>query len=473
MTHAERHSGNGLAERRILVVMLVIVAACMTRLTGLAWRPLHHDEGVNYWFAQQIIDTGRYAYDPANYHGPTFFFALAGSFLVFGVSEFSLRLPAAVAGIALVLTPLMFLRRQASWALSAALLLLLSPSVAYFSRYAIHESLLAGLSLTAVLLLSVILDQQAARYLPFLAAVLALLLATKETAVIVVAALGVIGLAHRRRLAAALRQSGGRAMALVAVAVFVGVYAMFFTSFFTHPRGLVDSLLAFSPWISRGFQGGGHTKPWPYYLGLIARFEFPLLLFATIGIRFAWRTVLGRGIALWTLTSLVAYSWLDYKTPWLIVNLTVPLALLAAVGYQGLADRPVKRLLLGAGAVFLLVMAVQFNVRQPWQNGNPYAYEHTDADALRLVAAVNAARQPRAKVWVLSPEYWPLPFYLRRHDVGYPGAVEADQFADFAAYDFVMLPDRSLRAWQPPPGFGVRRFRLRSGVALLLVSPQP
>ena len=55
-----------------LVFWLAIAAAAGLRLFALDWRPLHHDEAVNWWFAGRWL-AGEFRYDPGNYHGPLLF----------------------------------------------------------------------------------------------------------------------------------------------------------------------------------------------------------------------------------------------------------------------------------------------------------------------------------------------------------------------------------------------------------------
>lgn len=443
----------------------VLALAIVSRLALPALRPLHHDEGVNYWFAQRIGESGQFHYDPNNYHGPLYFFAVFFSFLVFGVSDLSLRLPAMLAGIALVALPLVWWRREPRFALPAAVLLLLSPSMTYYSRYSIHESTLVLFSLAAVMLTVTLLQRRDLAFLPMLAASVALSVTTKETAVIVLAAMGLIAVVHWRRSIEALRQPRKWEYISLASALLVLVYVSLFSSFFRYLPGLADSLRGFAPWLSRGFEGAGHNKPWSYYLLLISRFELPLLLWAVVGLRYAWREVAGRSLALWTLVTLAVYSAIDYKTPWLVINLVAPLALLGAWGWGHMKSR---RLRWGGGVAsiaYLAVFSLQFSWLQPWQVGNPYAYEHTDRSTMAAAQALTQTL-PRARVLVWTDEYWPMPFYLRQHQVEYLSIKQP--LPSLARYDFIIVAAKG-DAWKSLPSAASRQpFLLRPGVVLLL-----
>ena len=89
----------GLIALTLLVVLISLIL--ISRLVFLDIRPLHSDESVNYFFAENILNGMGFFYDPFNYHGPLYFFMIALSFFYLGISEFSLRFPAAVFGIVL------------------------------------------------------------------------------------------------------------------------------------------------------------------------------------------------------------------------------------------------------------------------------------------------------------------------------------------------------------------------------------
>lgn len=453
------------------VVLVILGAALLSRLLWLDLRPLHHDEGVNSWFATQIASTGQYRYDPTNYHGPVMFFLIAASYLAFGVSAFALRLPAALCGIALVATPLCFRRFRSCWGWLFASLIVLSPSLTFFSRYAIHEPAVLGLSLLSVLVLATCLESQKPAWLPLLAAVIALLLATKETGLIVVFALALASLWHRRQWQAVWAAPGSWPALGWSVVVFCFLYAVFYTSFFTYPQGFSASFLGLAPWAGRGVQGGGHTQPVWFYLGLIARTELPLFVFGLIGLWYARCSVLGRCLAVWLLVMGLAYSLIPYKTPWLLVNITLPLAAVAALGYQRLPPWRVKRVVLAVGLIFLSVMTVAFNYLLPWQLGNPYAYEHTSADILPLVRRIKALAGGQPRILIIADDYWPLPFYWHGLSVEYLRASATPDPATVARFDALVVQDKVYRSFPVPRGSQVQSYQLRPSVRLYAVQP--
>lgn len=170
------------------VIVIAIVAAVL-RLYELDVRALHHDESLHATFSWYFAEGRGYRHDPLM-HGPLQFHLIAGTFVAFGDNDFTARLPHALAGTLLVASPLL-LRRWLGTAgvITAAVLLMLSPTLLYYSRFARNDILVACWT---VLLLTAVwryLEEARFRWLVLLAAALSLSFATKETAYLAVAVL--------------------------------------------------------------------------------------------------------------------------------------------------------------------------------------------------------------------------------------------------------------------------------------------
>lgn len=170
-------------------VLVVLAGALAMRLYELGAKAMHHDESLHATFSWYFAQGQGYAHDPLM-HGPLQFHATAGLFLLLGDGEFTARLPAALAGTALVATPLLFRRvLGGSGVIAAALLLALSPSLLYYSRFARAD---LPAALWSVLLVAAVWryrTEGGCRWLVMLAAALALAFATKETAYLTAAVL--------------------------------------------------------------------------------------------------------------------------------------------------------------------------------------------------------------------------------------------------------------------------------------------
>jgi predicted membrane-bound mannosyltransferase len=141
--------------------------------------------------------------------------------------------------------------------------------------------------------------------------------------------------------------------------------------------------------------------------------------------------------ALWAFGLLAAYSLIPYKTPWLMLNFVVPLALIAGYAIQAIyeLDRGQFRLV---SVIFLVAIgiatyqSIDLNFIN-YDNDDQkyvYVYAHSKRELLDLVNQVEAIAKensgPATGITIVSPDYWPLPWYFRNFPrVGYFGRMAA------------------------------------------------
>lgn len=129
-----------------LLWTLFIVLA-LSRLWGLDYQAFHHDESIHSLAIWKLARQGpaAYSYDPV-YHGPLFYHLGAVFSAILPDTNFTARLPFAVAGIFLVASclPLAALlgRRMA---LLLAALLIISPTITYYSRFAREDVVMTAM----------------------------------------------------------------------------------------------------------------------------------------------------------------------------------------------------------------------------------------------------------------------------------------------------------------------------------------
>lgn len=441
---------------------LVLAIGAVARVYALELKPLHHDEGVNGVFLARLFNQGAYQYDPTNYHGPTLYYLSLVTTSLFGLSAFSIRLTTALFGIGtiwLVLALRKYLGSTGS--LAAASLLAVSPGAVYLSRYFIHESLFLFFTLGLVVAALYFLETKRVAYLALAASAAALLFATKETAFISV---GVLGLAFLFvRLCAAWRRRGESIRAreperpvfyaLVSVLVFATVFVLFYSSLFTHFQGVADAFKSFEFWARTGSEQ--HVRPWYRYLEWLFTEEAPLVVLAATGAAVAiFKAAIYKAAdkaangetagrkrsdrfalfaALWLTGIITAYSLVPYKTSWLMLNFIIPLAINAGYAVNKIYERSAKlaALVLIFSASLSASRMVSLNFFRYDDAAYAYVYAHTGREMLGLVKEIErqAARQATGRettVAVMSPDYWPLPWYLRDYKrVGYYGRVVA------------------------------------------------
>jgi uncharacterized protein (TIGR03663 family) len=427
------------------------------RLSQLSLKPLHHDEGVNGLFLVRLIREGIYRFDAANYHGPTlYYFALAlarlrhllGGPLDLGVT--GLRITPAVFSIATIVLILQLRRRLGDRpTLFAAGLVAVSPGAVYFARDFIHESLLLFFTLALVVTLLQWLETQHALYL-FLAAISgALLLATKETAIITLVVLlsAWFGSSFWMRarggmepVAASHDISPSWADLAMSLLLFAVLLILFFSSFFSNMQGIVDSIRALRIWGHTGLVSNRH--PWYSYLLWLTKSETIIVVLGSVGFVFSLRPGCRRFegfAALWAFGILGVYSLLPYKTPWLALNTVIPMGIVAGSGLEFIfvrVERALGRLPTSAIATLVLMSAIvptyqciSLNWVRYDDESHPYVYSQTLRGFLSLVREIEESAHrfgtdKQTSITITSADYWPLPWYLRDYPkAGYYGHV--------------------------------------------------
>ena len=168
----------------------LLVTAGAMRLWDLGSRALHHDESLHAFYSWGLSMGEGYKHIPMM-HGPFQFEANAAVFFAFGDSDYTARLLYALLGTALVGLPYLFrFRLGRLGAILVATLLAFSPTMLYFSRFARNDILMAVWTLGLAVCMWRYIDEGRHRYLYISAALLALAFATKETAYLNTAILG-------------------------------------------------------------------------------------------------------------------------------------------------------------------------------------------------------------------------------------------------------------------------------------------
>jgi predicted membrane-bound mannosyltransferase/DNA-binding beta-propeller fold protein YncE len=176
---------------RVLIAVLLLLAL-VTRFYMLEVRAISHDESIHTKFSWNLYAGQGFQHNPMM-HGPLLFELTALSYHIFGPDDFASRIVPALVGVALVMAPILFRRwLSPAGAVATSFLLLISPSISYYSRYIRHDVLLM---LSAVLLLWVMLrylETGAGKWLGWLAACFSIMYATKEASYFYTAIFGVL-----------------------------------------------------------------------------------------------------------------------------------------------------------------------------------------------------------------------------------------------------------------------------------------
>ena len=472
-----------------LAILLIFAGALALRLSRLETRPLHNDEAVNATKVAELWQTGDYRYDPDEYHGPTLHYATLPFLWLSGapgpneLQDRVLRYAPVFFGAGLILLLPLFTGLSRHALLWSALFIAISPAMVFYSRYFIHEMLLiffTGLTIGAGWRYT---QARSGLWAAITGLGVGLMFATKETFVLSLATMTLAAAATAwwmlpkpTSLRAALRHLSWKHIAVAFTAAFL-VWLLFFSSFFTNSRGLLDSFLTYFPWLKRATGHSPHIHPWYFYFERLAWFnpvkgpiwsEGLILVLALVGAVISLagkRSPLLRFLAIYTIILTAIYTIISYKTPWCLLGFYHGMILLAGVGAAAIIEAFRSRVAQISVTLILLALTVQLTT-QAWRAShnfasdqrNPYVYAQTVPDILNLVkraeglAAVSPARfETIAKVIAPESDYWPLPWYLRRFEhIGWYHKIPEDPFAPIiivSSHLDARLDDKSDRKW--------------------------
>jgi uncharacterized protein (TIGR03663 family) len=418
----------------------ILLLAGLLRLWGLDIKPAHFDEGINGWFVDQMRANGYYRYDPENYHGPLYFYVLLVFLSLGGRNLWALRLPAVIASLASVWGALRFDRFFGSTtARLGALALAVSPASVFYGRYAIHESWVVLALMIMTLGLLGLWKEGARKDLAMVVVGATMLLLLKETAVIHLVCFGLAGLCLMlwQKLVPSLppqslashRWNGRDALLFSLIALAFMVF--FYSGTFLNWEGVPDFFQAYVKWFHTGVGAGGHEKTdyqlgtygllnW-YWVALMARYEWPAFLGLLVAVRLAWPAPpMLRYLAIYAMGVLAAYSIVPYKTPWCIISILWPFAMLFGSGIAEIREklpRSVAPFLAVIALAGSLVLCIRLNFRHCTDPNEPYVYVQTQpgisviTEPLLGLAAQDPRRHDLSGVIMLE-SYYPLPWIL-------------------------------------------------------------
>ncbi len=398
---------------------VLLAAACVVGLVlRVLWpelRPIHHDEAVNWFLVGATMERGYYAYDASNYHGPLFFHLAALGRWLGPDALVSLRLPTMLVGAAMV--PMVAGLRPwfGRWGVvAAAWAIATSPSLVFFARDAIHETLLCAATLG--LLVSLVHWQRDGGRLAPLAAgfSLAAMITTKETVVITLGGM-VVGAAVAALMGARPRQDP-RGLGIALVSCVLPTCALY-AGFGAYPEGLTGLMQTLAIWTDRGLEGAGHALGWTTWAHILLRLEAPLLFAGLLGsvVFLRRRDPVGAGLIAWWLSVGLVYSVIPYKTPWCVLQIVLPTTLIVG----RLVDRApgvVVGALLTLGALAQLGRTVDVAFIRYDDPTVPIVYVQTRREisqVVRLLRDVRGQAGEQTRIRAFYPTGYPLNWYLR------------------------------------------------------------
>jgi uncharacterized protein (TIGR03663 family) len=368
--------------------------------------------------------------------------------------------------------------------LLAILLQGISPAIVFYNRYYIHESLLVFFSVATMVSAYFYFQKKNIIWAILSGAFLGLMIATKETWIIFLLAMA-IALFSTIKFQTIVKSINLRHLFLMLGSTAV-ICILFYSSFFQNLQGIPDALISYKEYF---LSAGGkkiHHHPWYYYLGLLIYFKngsFPfwsegfVIVLAITGVFLLIRKRTGafgdtnilRFISIYTLSLIIIFSLIPYKTPWNFLGFLPGLAILSAFAIVELSRIWQKKYiryiyygLIMVGLSHLLWESVILNYKYYSSPANPYVYAHPGKDVFYMHEQIDqmtkthpAGNNIHIQVIATGDDYWPLPWYFRSYPrIGWWNHVPVDEPAApviILAAD--LEPDLLRKLYeQPPPG---------------------
>lgn len=404
-------------------IAATLIIAALFRLLNLSNPPLFFDESIHATILKTLL-SGSYKYNPA-YHGPFLYYLLSLPVYTLGENEFSLRILPAIAGVLTSVVPILYRRYIGDEAaIFSSLLVAVSPIIVNYSRFCradIFQLLLTALFAYFIFRylenvkerrLREVRFERSTVYLVAAFICLALFATLKETFYPFAVIFILFFLFDIKKF-----RFGDL---LVSSVVFLVIYVAFYTNLFTYTAPLTNfsefpAVKAVSYWkyqhdIAR------IAGPWYYYMELILLYDFPALIMAAFAI---FLKVKGREsgefpsfIAFWFFASLIFFSYMQEKVPWLAVHVLFPMYILAGIGISKIERKRLKIV----AALFCLLFAtygsVAVNLVNPVNPAEPALYLPTQYDVREFA---EKTKNDTIYIFTNIGEYWPLAWYLKDH----------------------------------------------------------
>jgi uncharacterized protein (TIGR03663 family) len=439
----------------------ILGLAAFLRFLLLGIKPPHFDEGINGWFVDQVMHNGFYRYDPTNYHGPLHFYVLLLFESLFGRNLWALRLPVVFVSIGCVWLMLKFeplVGRNVSRI--AALAMAVSAGFVFYGRYAIHEVWLQFFSTMFILGLLGLWRLGRLNYLWYAGMGIAGMILTKETyaihlacALLAVPVLAVSCALSRVPDAKPAKQTWSWIDLAMILGVGAAAIIFFYSGTFFNWDGVKGLYRAFKAWTETGAAGHGHEKPWDYWFKLMgpsweaggnnfSGYELPMLAGLILCLFCQkFRNLSLRYLAIYGVGSLVAYSYVKYKTPWCIISFGWPFLFLFGAAILLVRSKHLRKVYVTIGVLLCLSLgrSIWLNYFRCSSPTEPYAYVQTYNDMFKLTRPLlKLAKRDRVYYHLtghlIRSSVYPLPWVLGDFDrVGYyeGGNMPANLDGDF------------------------------------------
>lgn len=410
-------------------LIFILVVAAILRFYLLDLRPPHHDEGVNGWFADQVTTSGFYRYDPNNYHGPLNFYILFLFQTLLGHNIWALRLPTVIISLMTIYWISLFAPFVGrTTVLITAIAIALSPANIYFARFLNIDYFLVFFQIVILWGIIGLWNEGAKKYLWAIVLGISGMILTKETYIIHVCCfiLAWLCLTYLEKYLPTKQIECAKQMwtqndLILISSVGIGIIILFYSGFSLNLQGVYGLYETYAVWFKTGVKSGGHAKPFIHWINIFMWYE-QIGLIGVIGcircfqISHKWL----RYIAIYGLGTLLAYSIIPYKTPWLIINLLWPFYFVFGDTLSRFLETRFKFLVISA-FTFLCVLSTAIAIKLSFidyaNHKEPYVYVQTFDGIKKLTDPLFKLVKKDPTQYslvgnILRDDEWPLPWVL-------------------------------------------------------------
>ncbi len=173
-----------------IIILAFLLLGILLRFWDLGSRAMHHDESLHAFYSWQLYIGRGYQHNPMM-HGPFQFHLLAFMYFLLGDNEFTARVGPALFGVVLIGLPYLLRERLGRFgAVATSFLILISPTLLYFSRFIRNDIHMAVWEVGLAICMWKYLASRKTLYLYITAAILSLSFTTMETTFITVVIFG-------------------------------------------------------------------------------------------------------------------------------------------------------------------------------------------------------------------------------------------------------------------------------------------
>jgi len=396
-------------------------------------RLAHADESEQASTYLKLKLENEYNYNPHGPHGPILYYYTNLFSDIFDIEDTIENLRKALFPILIFSCLALLLISIKSSFLTGSLAVLfygLSVISIIYTSYFVHESFFALFTFLFLHTLYFCVQKPSWKNFVLLGFFIGLMQSTKETSVIVFCAtlFPFVLLEVKSKFSVSKNSKYIFATAISALLVYVA----FYSSFGKNWNGVIDGFLSYTHFAEKS-SSVAHTKEFFYYFKLFLPFkhggiyfgEFALFIATIIGIAFSFinKNSYFRFLSIFCMFYITLLSLIDYKTPWLLLSLVLPMCAVSGYGLASLFEKKnfwskILFFVLLFGTIYWQSKQIFLIKRYANDPRNPYIYVHTVGDYKNFLLRMEKAHQIKGDdlktSFYMRHSPWPSPWYLRQ-----------------------------------------------------------